>query len=61
MNAKFCGECAKPLTEPGELDGFNLCHACYCVVMDNTRSEYAEQRAYYKQQLEATKEGQECN
>lgn len=45
----LCRECSNPLTDVGEMDAYRLCHACYCEIMDTTKSEYAEHRMYYKQ------------
>jgi hypothetical protein len=31
-----CKECEQELIEVGEMDEYQLCHVCYCVVMDRT-------------------------
>jgi len=33
---EHCKNCAKELTEVGEMDEYQLCHHCYCKVMDTT-------------------------
>lgn len=38
-----CKECNNELTEVGEMDEYQLCHACYCVVMDTTNNEGKQQ------------------
>ena len=34
-----CKECNKELREVGEMDKYQLCHSCYCTVMDTTKKE----------------------
>jgi hypothetical protein len=33
----ICKECGEELREAGEMDEYQLCHPCYCTVMDPTR------------------------
>ena len=32
-----CKECGQELREVGEMDEYQLCHPCYCAVMDTTK------------------------
>jgi hypothetical protein len=34
-----CKECGQELREVGEMDEYQLCHPCYCAVMDTTKEE----------------------
>ena len=34
-----CKECGQELKEVGEMDEYQLCHPCYCTVMDTTNKE----------------------
>jgi len=39
-----CKECGQELTEVGEMDEYQLCHVCYCVVMEKTNNNEGEQQ-----------------
>lgn len=34
-----CKECGGKLREVAEMDEYQLCHVCYCTVMDTTKKE----------------------
>jgi tRNA(Ile2) C34 agmatinyltransferase TiaS len=37
--AMNCKECGQELKEVGEMDEYQLCHPCYCTVMDTTTNK----------------------
>lgn len=37
-----CRQCAKELTEVGEMDEYQLCHYCYCKIMDTNTTKLKE-------------------
>jgi hypothetical protein len=39
-----CKECGQELIEVGEMDEYQLCHVCYCKVMDTTNNNEGEQQ-----------------
>jgi len=41
--AMNCKECGQELKEVGEMDEYQLCHSCYCTVMDTTTNKGEQQ------------------